>query len=844
MKYSHCITILAFYTILIGIGLAQKRNAGRGKVKSNLSAARQKIIRCCGAQSCTRSDAILKTTVINDSTTSAFTPTSRVTNNQATNHAQTIVDTQFSDTIDAPVQPEETTPISNDMNAAPSEQNTPLEITTPVQNETPASSSSPDSTTAVEFLQPSTAQESIQMQTSTQNLPTINGMKTETTSERGMPAIVYVKPTQASTIAPEVYPKCPSTCKRDESLFDLDKSLRDPSDHGFWKTACGDLYVFGKSLANWQQNFDKCCSLGMRPIYFQTADKFKCFNNMIDGFKWPYNTRYWTSGLRISSSKFTFCQTNASVALSFWASGQPNNVNKSENCAQLIISPAYNTAQLADKHCGEISPFACMGPTTPKPACNAPQCPNINCTFNSAYFTFKDGPQMIKYLTKPSMHGQWVSAAGRYFLFSYANDTRTYEKSLEACCSIGLKLISLHQDFTFDQLRNASISGKISPAQFWTSGTDAGCEGNFGYCSSNRLLRKEARWAVGQPDNVNNSQNCLAINVDATGTQLSDENCMNKMRYICEGKSPRSVQTIQKECADLYSLTAKISKLINESSKTLKERCFLKCFGEETGFMKDGKLVQEKILAEFQSLSKGDLDKLTESYSTFEYCTNVTKGMDDCDRAAALMKCGQDNSPELMSSLVVNLENTIKGAYADEAVVMSPNQTSTCPSHKCVVDPDLRATFDSKPNNSSFNSFYGTGKVGKACGKRILGLIMPTALTINGSRFHEAFEICCKFGLRLLILEDFTKQNCLQSQPYVMEFPLGEEGYMIAAYYIAPAVNNTAVICPTRQMLLNETSVRPSNPKASGFFVNIKTSTGIFFLYQTPSTYKILCESN
>jgi hypothetical protein len=33
----------------------------------------------------------------------------------------------------------------------------------------------------------------------------------------------------------------------------------------------------------------------------------------------------------------------------------------------------------------------------------------------------------------------------------------------------------------------------IVPALFWTSATDEGCEDSFGYCTSNRLLRTEAR---------------------------------------------------------------------------------------------------------------------------------------------------------------------------------------------------------------------------------------------------------------------------------------------------------------------------------------------------------------
>ncbi|XP_059488790.1 uncharacterized protein LOC132204343 isoform X2 [Neocloeon triangulifer] len=857
--YFYFILIIVLHsTKLFDISQAQKRKDGRGKAKYNRNSARHKVIRCCGAQSCTQFSAIFKATtaITNGSASSASTMTLRVTNVQVT-----LSETQSSEISDAPVQSvETTTAIINEITSAlsSSEQNLPAvsdsttETTVTIQSETPVSSILPDpitkmqadettlstfaqveSTTNLNSLQhsslaaPEASQKNVPSSSSTSNLQTIMGTTngtiagtTEiiggsttgkiagtTTAITDMKTIIFIKPTAAPTKAPEIYPKCPTSCQRDASLLDLDMSIRDPFAHGFWRTTCGSLFVFGKTLANWQQNFDKCCSLGMVPIFFEARDKFMCFNRMINGFNWPYNTRYWTSGLRDSPSRFVFCQTTANVSSYYWESGEPNNVNKSENCAQLIIKPGNNTALLADKYCGEISAFACMGPTTPKPACSAPQCPNITCTSNSNFFSNNSSPVAINYLKNPSMHGQWFSTQGRYYVFSYPNDTRS--------------------------------------AQFWTSGTDLGCEGSFGYCSSNRLLRREARWGLGQPDDLTKSQNCLAIYVNMTDSLLSDEDCNLKMRYICQGKSPRTIETIQKECADLYSLTAgQVSRLRNDSAKNVAEKCFLKCFGEETGFMKDGDLVQEKILAQFQSLSQGNVDKLSESYSTFDYCTHVTKGMDDCDRASALMKCGQVNSPELISSLLDNLENTFKDGSVDDAVVMLPNQSSTCPIHKCVVDVDLKATFDGAPANSSFKSIYGTGKVAEACGKRLLGLIMPLSMAINKSSFPEAFAICCKFGLRLFMFDTTTKQTCLRTQVYLMDYPTGVSGYLIAAYYIDPSVNKTAITCPSRQLVMQQKEIVEQNTNAQGFFLTIKTFSGIFFPYRNPSSEKILCESN
>jgi len=82
-----------------------------------------------------------------------------------------------------------------------------------------------------------------------------------------------------------------------------------------------------------------------------------------------------------------------------------------------------------------------------------------------------------------------------------------------------------------------------------------GCQDNYGYCTTNRLLREEARyggreyflalevnshnifykrWGIGQPNNANNNQHCVLVDVNETHALLDDENCEKKFRYICE----------------------------------------------------------------------------------------------------------------------------------------------------------------------------------------------------------------------------------------------------------------------------------------------------------------------
>jgi hypothetical protein len=83
-----------------------------------------------------------------------------------------------------------------------------------------------------------------------------------------------------------------------------------------------------------------------------------------------------------------------------------------------------------------------------------------------------------------------------------------------ACCSIGMKLLSLHQEEKYktivDVLKSKIFSRKMctiklylkllflevakqAPSMFWTSGTDFECEGYFGFCTTKRLLRDETK---------------------------------------------------------------------------------------------------------------------------------------------------------------------------------------------------------------------------------------------------------------------------------------------------------------------------------------------------------------
>jgi Lectin C-type domain len=82
-------------------------------------------------------------------------------------------------------------------------------------------------------------------------------------------------------------------------------------------------------------------------------------------------------------------------------------------------------------------------------------------------------------------------------------------------------------------IKTKLASKSIPAGLYWTSGTDAGCEGKFGWCSVNKLAIK-AVWATGQPDNFGGKENCLGLNMTKVKVELQDEDCLKQYPFICE----------------------------------------------------------------------------------------------------------------------------------------------------------------------------------------------------------------------------------------------------------------------------------------------------------------------
>jgi Lectin C-type domain len=96
--------------------------------------------------------------------------------------------------------------------------------------------------------------------------------------------------------------------------------------------------------------------------------------------------------------------------------------------------------------------------------------------------------------------------------------------------------------------------------EFWTSGSDSGCESFFGWCAVNKLVRNNAaKWAPGEPNNRNQNEHCISVNLDEKSTLLADSDCSRKLKYICEArdttKTTSKSEAMLDECGAVYNVS-------------------------------------------------------------------------------------------------------------------------------------------------------------------------------------------------------------------------------------------------------------------------------------------------
>ncbi|XP_065339130.1 uncharacterized protein LOC135938974 [Cloeon dipterum] len=175
-------------------------------------------------------------------------------------------------------------------------------------------------------------------------------------------------------------------CNKDSTLFDANGNVKDGQKYGKWTRTCDKLYLFSGKLGTWQQNWDLCCRLGMRPIWFSSASDFECLSNSTKA-NWTLNWNYWTAGRAMGTwGRWAWCPGAVILPDSLsWAPGQPDNNQTNENCLHLQVTKNSSGILLSDRNCSHKYVIACQGDAMMASDCNKPNCP-MECFKNARFF--------------------------------------------------------------------------------------------------------------------------------------------------------------------------------------------------------------------------------------------------------------------------------------------------------------------------------------------------------------------------------------------------------------------------------------------------------------------------
>ncbi|CAB3361886.1 Hypothetical predicted protein [Cloeon dipterum] len=686
------------FIVLLLFGLSDTLLRNRRRRPSRYLIRRQFIIKCCGKASCTNVPSKYrtnKTTSVIETTT--LSSTVKEFHNDLT--AEFSLPTTSKDKVS------DVTEIVT--------QTSSVEVITTVQEDSTSSKQTQQIIDTSKFDVPTETQESISPTKGPEKLLTTDIISAFTSTITPSPESILeiittsVTPEQETTVKTTTIITTRTTtrnplyykviyefglCERNDALF-RSGTLIGPDDYGYWTNACGMLYLWGKSVVDWQTNYNRCCSMGMTPILITDDSNRTCLNSFLKSPNplWNYNLNYWTGGRKIlGNGTFMWGTTNLQFSTSkLWLPGEPKGLTYTESCVNLYLNTASKNISITGRNCSDLYVFGCQGPTTPAPPCYKPNCSDISCKKNLTYFsTATDG--VTNYLTNPSLHGYWFSINGRVYVYSTAQ--KSWENAMKACCEIGMSLLSIEYNYEYSNLITAAAKNYNHTGLFWTSGSDQGCRKSFGWCTANKLIREEeAKWAKGEPNSAQES--CVYLTVNRTSATIFDGSCTLTRKYICEARdstsSSFSSDAITDECSAAYNMSkAEIKDIFNLTSFSLKVKCFLKCMGENGGFMLNGKLIDEAVISLAEALSK--TANIAQSNMIAISDCSSQRGMDECDTAALIFQCGQEKAPELVSNIVKVVELNSSGEN-----VPLKSTVHQCPvDYTCTTDPVSRNNYN------------------------------------------------------------------------------------------------------------------------------------------------------
>ncbi len=265
---------------------------------------------------------------------------------------------------------------------------------------------------------------------------------------------------------------------------------------------------------------------------------------------WDDGTQFWNGG-----------PTGAAVGgkYAFWASGEPNNQNGDENCAEIQSIQGWN-----DSVCDfESKPFICKQYRDPRakcgdgvvdpgeacdtgkatPSCDA-DCSPVVCgdgVVNAAAGEACDDGGSGQYCTNdcegfvcPTGCKCFAAAGSNFALCTTA---ATFGDAEVSCGRHGMALAGVETSSEDQAIRTQATNNAV--AEYWIGGTDLDAEGQWRWMDTTAFWTggkalAYAHFASAEPSG-GNASNCLHVRADGQWTAAS---CTTSFAYVCERLLP------------------------------------------------------------------------------------------------------------------------------------------------------------------------------------------------------------------------------------------------------------------------------------------------------------------
>ncbi|XP_065340132.1 uncharacterized protein LOC135939591 [Cloeon dipterum] len=511
-------------------------------------------------------------------------------------------------------------------------------------------------------------------------------------------------------------------------------------------------------LGSWQDNWKTCCSIGMQPLIFTEETKINDFITAASLAKIEKDTRFWTGGFRHEISRmWSWCTKDTPLPIDddLLLDITDNSDKTDNNCVSISINISTSKYSMPNILCNTDET---TDPSPPHLACELiAKKPNDKMIVNSTCMGARCGinrqckkKDAIKKFADKGVDlsnmrygfGEHFSACNRYFLFS--NESTTFDDAREKCCALGMQLLSVKSATKRICLSKLARKYRDIADEFWTSGTDLDCKGNFRWCSVDRaFLKSEVLWAAGEPNGKEGR--CVTIKMSTMfgSTTLQTTDCGAKKRYVCEARqSGTTVKSILNRCTTLIGLQKdQVDALQDTENYTYAMKCYLKCVGDGLEMIDNGYLQCGYTMRLFE---KFDVEtSLKTKDNAIDQCnTKMDPNGDACQSVYEMFVCVKEQLPQGFNKILFDNLGVEPAAKIPRTCYYQQNVM-------CTLNTTLKASYD-------INRITSDG------GSSIIGIDGQNWFKSARGNYTnvDALKYCCSLGMQkpfATSLDEFNK---------------------------------------------------------------------------------------